>query len=239
MRAGASNHEPLVRVQLHDQVVERLRRLILTGELAPGSRVHEPSLCLRFGISRTPLREALKVLAAGGLIELLPNRGARVAPLRVDEIAEAFEVIAILERRAAELAGGSLEDSVVEDIRHLHRALVTYERVHDREAFVQADLRIHRKIVEAAGNRTLAAIHAEQALKVERARYLAAASDSRLKESLDEHVAILESVIARDPLQISNALYDHCLRTQTALIRAIARNAERSAGRLSAGQESQ
>ena len=217
-----TSSEPLVRLQLHDQVVERLRRLILTGELAPGSRVHEPTLCLRFGVSRTPLREGLKVLAAGGLVELLPNRGAWVTPLRVDEIAEAFEVITILERRAAELIGGRLDDALVADIEQLHRALVTYAQVHDLEGFVQADLRIHRKIVEATGNRTLAAIHADQALKVERARYLAAAYDQRQEELLAEHAAILDAVLARDPTRISKALYDHCLNTRTALINAVA-----------------
>ena len=153
---------------------------------------------------------------------LLPNRGAWVAPLRVDEIDEAFEVITVLERRAAELVGGRLGDLLVADVEHLHRALVTYASVHDLEGLVQADLRIHRKIVEATGNRTLAAIHADQALKVERARYLAASSDQRLQELLAEHASILDAVVARDAMRLSKALHDHCLNTKIALIKAIA-----------------
>src|SRR5438270_3567662 len=101
------------RTALHGEVLRKLSSLILRGELAPGSRVQEKALCERLQISRTPLREALKVLASSGLVELKLNRGAWIAPLRAVEVAEAFDVLAILERRAAELAGTRLTASAV------------------------------------------------------------------------------------------------------------------------------
>src|ERR1700738_2048711 len=92
------------RISLHDETVSRLRAMILEGELLPGSRIAERELCDRFGISRTPLREALKVLAAEGLVELLPHRGARVSRLSDHELRDAFEIVSALEALAGELA---------------------------------------------------------------------------------------------------------------------------------------
>src|SRR5450755_3637850 len=103
--------QAILRKSLHHEVVEKLRELILSGELEPRSRVNESNLCERFGISRTPLREAIKLLAAEGLLELLPNRGARVAALSEAEIDELLQVIGPLEATGAELACERITDA--------------------------------------------------------------------------------------------------------------------------------
>jgi DNA-binding GntR family transcriptional regulator len=209
------------RTQLHDEVLRTLGGRILRGELVPGSRVDERMLCEQLGISRTPLREALKVLASRGLVELRPNRGAWVALLRAGEVADAFEVLALLERRAGELAGGRLDDATVRALTRLHRRLLGYSRLPDGEALLRTDLEFHRTIVEAAGNRTLVAVHDTLAIKVERARYLAAISPERVRASMQEHEQIQEAILARDPARIAEALYAHCLKTRDAVVAAV------------------
>ena len=103
----------LHRRYIHDDVADRLRGLILSGDLPPRSRVNELELAERFGISRTPLREAIKILATEGLLELLPNRGARVAVLSSEEIDDMMVVIGGLEGLAAELACARITDGEI------------------------------------------------------------------------------------------------------------------------------
>jgi DNA-binding GntR family transcriptional regulator len=212
---------PIRRTQLHDEVLRTLGGRILRGELAPGSRVDERALCEQLGISRTPLREALKVLAARGLVELRPNRGAWIAPLRAAEVADAFDVLALLERRAGELAGARLNDATVRTLTRLHRRLIGYSRLPDGEALLRTDLEIHRTIVKIAGNPTLASVHEGLAIKVERARYLAAISPERVRTSMREHEAIQKAIVARDAARIAEALHVHCLRTRDAVVAAV------------------
>ncbi|MEE8500357.1 MAG: GntR family transcriptional regulator, partial [Kiloniellales bacterium] len=111
---------PIVRASLHEELVARLRDLIVEGELTPGARVPERTLCQRFGVSRTPLREALKVLASDGLLELLPNRGATVARLTAADLDEMFPVMGALEALAGELACARISDAELAEIRALH-----------------------------------------------------------------------------------------------------------------------
>src|SRR3982074_2956292 len=111
---------PIVRLSLHDETVARLRTMITEGDLLPGARIAERELCDRFGISRTPLREALKVLASEGLVELLPHRGARVTSLSAVELRDAFEIVATLEALAGELACRRMDDAALAQIEADH-----------------------------------------------------------------------------------------------------------------------
>jgi DNA-binding GntR family transcriptional regulator len=213
--------DPILRPALHDEVLRKLSGMILRGELSPGSRVQEKTLCDRLQISRTPLREALKVLASSGLVELRPNRGAWIAPLRATEVAETFDVLSILERRAGELAATRLSATGIRAIGRLHETMLGYGSATHSENRLRVDLQIHRMIVEAAGNGTLATMHAALAIKVERARYLAAISPERVRRSMEEHAVILEAVRARDPARLAEALYAHCQDTRDAVVAAV------------------
>jgi DNA-binding GntR family transcriptional regulator len=221
MAESKSAADPIARIPLHDEVVRKLSGMILRGDLAPGSRVPERLLCEQLAISRTPLREALKVLASSGLVELRPARGAWIAPLRATEVAETFEVLALLERRAGALAAPRLDDAAVRALERLHEAMIAHGRGPDSEAMLRLDLRIHRGIVEAAGNRTLVQVHEGLAIKVERARYLAAISPERVRHSMQEHEVILAAIQARDPDGMAEALHMHCLRTSEAVVAAV------------------
>ena len=118
--------EPIRRTLLHDELAARLRSLIYDGDLAPGEKLAEQDLCDRFGVSRTPLREALKVLAGEGLVEIIPNRGARVAKLTIADLDEAFPVMGALEALAGELACANIKDSQIIEIRRLHKDMMKH-----------------------------------------------------------------------------------------------------------------
>src|SRR5258708_38436379 len=114
------------RASLHQEVVDIVRDMILEGRLRPGRRIPEPELCTQLNVSRTPLREALKVLASEELVELQPNRGAIVMEIRPDETAEHFEVLEALETKVGELVAARITDAEIDDIRRLQVELVAH-----------------------------------------------------------------------------------------------------------------
>ena len=116
---------------MHDEVVSRLRHVLTEGEIAPGARIPERELCASFAISRTPLREALKVLAAEGLVVLLPNRGSRAAKLTQKDVKELFEVCEALEAAAGELACPRISDEQLREIADLQANMVEHYRARD------------------------------------------------------------------------------------------------------------
>ncbi|MEO1602427.1 MAG: GntR family transcriptional regulator, partial [Pseudomonadota bacterium] len=118
------NFEPITQPTLNEQLVTRLRQLIVDGELAPGAKVNEQALAERFGVSRTPLREAIRMLAAEGLVVLTPRRGAAVAPITREDLEEAFPVLGALEALAGELAAARIDADGIDEARRLHAALV-------------------------------------------------------------------------------------------------------------------
>ncbi len=156
---------------LHDEVAERIRELVLSGELEPNSRVNELELAERFGISRTPLREAIKILATEGMLELLPNRGARVAAVNEAEIDEMLEVIAGLEANAARLLAKRITDSEIADIAELHEAMLEAYGKRDETRYFTLNRQIHEAMMRAAKNATLAHSSMRVFRRIQRFRY--------------------------------------------------------------------
>ena len=155
-------------ISLHGEILSRLRDYVVEGNIAEGGRIPERQLCEMFGISRTPLREALKVLAAEGLIDLLPNRGARVRQLSRRDLEELFEVMGGLESLAGRLACESITDEEIAEIERLHYEMYGYYLHRDMHNYFQANQRIHEKIVDAARNETLRATYANFAGRIRR-----------------------------------------------------------------------
>jgi DNA-binding GntR family transcriptional regulator len=212
---------PIQRTALHDELVARLRDMILRCDLVPGTRVPERELCVRFAISRTPLREALKVLASIGLLELRLNRGAWVPPMGSAEVREVFDVLAGLERRAGELAAPLMNGRDLRDVQRLHDTLVAEWRDGDLDRLFRTDLKFHRRLVEAARNPTLAALHESLTPRVERARYIVGTTEARMAVAMEEHKTILEAVLCRDPSRAASALFDHSIKTRDAVVTAL------------------
>jgi DNA-binding GntR family transcriptional regulator len=201
--------EPIARVSLHDELVARLRDMVIEGEIAPGSRVPERELCQRFHVSRTPLREALKVLAADGLIQLAPNRGARVAELTEADVEEMFPVMGALEALAGELAASRITEEGLAEVRALHYQMVLHHKRGELAPYFRLNQQIHEKILEAAGNPTLVALYRGLAGRIRRARYLANMSAQRWARAVEEHEAILAALEARDGPRLGALLKDH------------------------------
>jgi DNA-binding GntR family transcriptional regulator len=183
---------------LHDEVADRLRDLILTGGLEPRSRVNELELCERFGTSRTPLREAIKILSSEGLVELLPNRGARVASLSAAEIDEMVQVVAGLEAVAAELACRRAEEDEIDAIAADTDAMAQAWSERDETAYFTLNRAIHEGIIAAARNATLKGIYANLSSRIQRMRYTAHKTDEQWRRAMDEHREMVRLLRARD-----------------------------------------
>lgn len=194
---------------LHAEVVDRLRDLIVQGELAPRTKLNERLLCEQLGISRTPLREALKYLASEGLVALLPNRGAIVAPLELEHMRQIFVVLATLEALAGELACRHASDADIREIRALHFQMLAHHARHELAEYFRCNQEIHIKIVAAAGNEPLAQIYRGLNANARRARYMANLSQERWDQAVEEHVEILEALTQRDAARLQQLLRDH------------------------------
>src|SRR4051794_22690818 len=172
---------------LHDEVADRMRELIQSGEMEPRTRINEGELTERFGISRTPLREAIKILATEGLLELLPNRGARVASISQSEIEEMMEVIAGLEATAADLACRTITDSDIDVIAAEHDRMVAAWKQADEAEYFRLNRTIHESIMAASRNTTLAGIYTSLSGRIQRSRYRAHQTAEQWARAVSEH----------------------------------------------------
>jgi len=201
------------RRSLHRDVADQIRDMIVEGELPPGERINEGALSEQFGISRTPLREALKVLASEGLVELRPNRGTRVSAITPEEVGELFEAVSGIERMAGELAALRMTERDIERLKGLHERMERHYEAGERHDYFRLNQQIHNTIVSLAGNSILEATHASLMVRVRRARYLAIQSPERWHESVQEHRAIMQALETRDSAAAGNLLLNHVRRT--------------------------
>lgn len=192
-----------------ESVLEALRDLIVQGELPPGQRLNERLLVERLRVSRTPLREAFKSLAAEGLVELSPNRGATVTPVTVAKVRETFQVMGVLEGLAGELACANASDADIAEIRALHYQMVAHHARGELAEYFRYNQRIHLRIVESAGNAALNATYRQLNAHVRRARYMANLSAERWNRAMAEHEDILAALVARDAPRLKALLADH------------------------------
>jgi DNA-binding GntR family transcriptional regulator len=200
---------PIVRRPLHEEATDRLRDLIVQGRLAAGARLNERLLTAQLGLSRTPLREAFKVLATEGLVELLPNRGAIVSQMDPVRLAESLAVMGVLEALAGELACLSATEAQINEIRALHYEMLAYHARGDLAGYFKFNQAIHLKLVKYSGNAVLFNTYRQMNGNVRRARYMANLSKERWDAAVREHDAILAALGARDVKRIKALLSDH------------------------------
>jgi len=198
---------------LHLEARDRIRDMILTGELAAGERIDERRLCDLFSLSRTPVREALKVLAAEGLVELLPNRGCKVTRLDAEAVGHLFEVMATLERLAAETTAARATDVELGELRETHDAMVAMYRAGRREDYFDFNHRIHQAVIRLTRNPILIETHADLLTRARRPRYLAITSEDRWTESVREHELLMHALALRDARSAGEVLFRHVLKT--------------------------
>src|ERR1700746_399191 len=207
-------------ISLHGEILSRLRDYVVEGNLAEGPLVPERQLGEIFGISRTPLREALKVLAAEGLIDLRPTRGARVRQLSRRALEELFEVMGGLESLAGRLACETITDEEIAEIERLHYQMYGYYLHRDMHNYFLANQRIHERIVAASRNEALRAAYANFAGRIRRVRYSAnfARKRQRWAEAMREHEAILDALRRRAGSELADILFQHLRNKRTAAV---------------------
>ena len=227
--AGAPTSQPerrpvaaIVRPKpLHETVVERLRDMIVEGELASGERLHDANLAKILQVSRTPIREATKLLATEGLVDLLPGRGARVSEVSIEDILDLFEAIAGVERHACELAAERMSERDLDKLQRAHKRMARHHFAGERQPYFKLNHEIHLGIVEASKNATLQAIHASLMSRARRARYAALASHARWMEAMEEHDLIMAALMERDARRAGEIMRQHDLGTALSIVAAL------------------
>ena len=213
---------PIARQSLHDQVVGRVRDLIIEGALVPGTRIHEGQLCARLGVSRTPLREALKFLASEGLIELVASRGAIVRRFTPKDVRDMLDVLAVLEAFAARLACRVASDDDIADVRRLHDRMVDRYAVRDRLEYFKLNQAIHSAFLRLAGNATLEEAHASIQSRMKRIRYIGNEEPPKWAAALAEHDEMMRALERRDGDALAAVVTRHLENTWVRVLPTLA-----------------
>lgn len=194
-----------------DQLIETLRNDIRTGALRPGDQLEEAALAERFGVSRTPVREAVRSLVDSGLLETRPRKGALVRTLSAKEIIDLFEVAAELEGMACRLAAERLTAQKVDAMQETLAACEAAAQANDQNAYAKANLSFHDTIHQAAGNNRLIEQIEQLSGHINPYRALPYGMRGRLQKSTEEHARILEAILANDGLQADELMRDHMM----------------------------
>ncbi|MCS0497224.1 GntR family transcriptional regulator [Ancylobacter sp. MQZ15Z-1] len=196
---------------LHKALVERIRILITEGDLAAGARISEVDLCERFGVSRTPLREALKVLSSEGLVEIQPNRGARVAAPTLEDLRGLFGVMGVLEGYSGELAATRMTDGDIARIEDLQAQMIEAFRAGDRHTYFYINQAIHDAILAAAGNEALTLAHRGVSGRILASRFNSHVSLDRWAAAVREHDTMLCLLQMRRPIELGQIMRAHIM----------------------------
>jgi DNA-binding GntR family transcriptional regulator len=203
---------------LATQVAEEIRRLIRANNLVSGQRLSEQRLCERLGVSRTPLREALRILSAEGLVTISPNKGARVAESSIEDTFHMFEAMGVLEGSCARLAAERLTDTDLETMESLHEQLEISHRNGDPESYMSWNREFHEFVQEKAGNPVLGRIVSGLRDVILLHRYRQIYRPGRFDESMEEHRRLIEAFRARDSERAERLMQTHLQKQCQALI---------------------
>lgn len=216
MRSPSSSHsgmqenvKPLDRQSLAERIAGELRDLVLLEKLAPGSTIPERETATALGVSRTPLRESLRLLAAEGLVDIAPNQPPRVANPSLDELASLLEVQGAMESLAGELACARANDSMIKTVCELEARMHETSESSDALAFFQLDMQFHQTIVAASKNEPLIQAHRTFNARLWRARFISSRQRVNRPDTLEQHSAIISALEKRDAAACSQALKAH------------------------------
>jgi len=216
-----NSKRPLERMSLHDQLVAKVREMIVNGELEAGAPLPERMLCETFGVSRTPLREAFKILASEGLIELRSHRTPVITPINRAEIANIFDIMVALDGVAGVQAATLATDSDIARLDAMHGQLVQLHREASRTAYFRMNQEIHVEITRLAANPVLLNIWTTLHANIFRARAIANYDAKRWTESVEEHEAFMALLRVRDAPGFAAALSAHTRKTGDAVLQTL------------------
>jgi len=202
---------------LAQEAAKRIREMIRKGALKKGDRILEAPMCQAMGVSRTPLREALRILSSEGLIELIPNKGAYVAQPSIKDIGEMFYVMSILEGTCARVCVEKMDDEGLRRLDDLYRKLEQHCQAEDREKYMAVNHSFHSLVQELAGNSVLSEVIDALRQKILLYRYRQIYQPNRLKESMQEHRLLQRAFRERNPEAAERFMQEHLTRQFNAL----------------------
>ena len=202
-------------------VAGQLRERIIQGEFPPGARLNERALCDLLGVSRTPLREAFRVLAAEGLVQIEPNRGAQVVALSEANIREAFEVIGGLEAMSCRLACERATDTEIAEIRALTYEMMASHARHDLPTYFSTNREIHERISLAAHNSLLKQLYDAQNARIQNLRFVSNENRQKWDLAMREHIEMAEALEARDADRLAGIMRQHLQRKCDAALKTL------------------
>ena len=203
---------------LHQTVAVRLRQRIVEGQIAPGAKLNERELSEALQVSRTPLREAIKMLAAEGLVELLPNRGAVAAQLSEQDVVDTFEVIAGLEGQAGELAALRIDEAQLAELRALHYEMLAAYTRRDLSTYYRLNAQIHERINAAARNPVLAQTYRNVNARLQALRFRSNLDERKWQHAVAEHEQMLGLLARRDAPGLRALLVRHLEHKRDAVL---------------------
>lgn len=206
---------------LHQQVVEMIKEMIELGDLRLGQKIDEISLAASSGVSRTPIREALRILNNQGVIDLVPHKGAFVRRFSIKEIDDMFQLMAVLEGMCAELAVPKITPADLKKIKNLHKDLERHYKANDHNAYKKTNSKLHCLIREIAGNAAINEVIEGLHQRILLFRYKQLYEPKRFKSSIEEHRALLNALEKKDPKKAKEAMQKHLVAQSKALINII------------------
>jgi DNA-binding GntR family transcriptional regulator len=216
------------RRSLHEEVASRLREMLVEGRIAPGAKLNERELSGLLSISRTPLREAIKLMASEGLVDLLPNRGAVAVRLGETDVMHAFEMLAGLEGMAGALAAERITDSELAEIRALHYEMMASFARSDMSGYYRLNANIHVAINNAAKNPLLTKTYREINARVQSLRFRTNENKPMWKLAMKEHERMLDALDARDATAARTVMVEHLLRKRDVVLELMRSGESRS-----------
>jgi DNA-binding GntR family transcriptional regulator len=183
---------------LYERAAARLRTMLVEGRIAPGAKLNERELAAALDVSRTPLREAIKLLAAEGLVDLLPNRGAVAVKLTEADVVHSFELLAELEGLAGELAAARIDDDARSELRAKHFEMLACHARRDLSGYYRLNAAIHAGINAAAANPVISSTYAKVNARVQSLRFRTNQNDTKWKRAMDEHGRMVQALDTRD-----------------------------------------
>jgi len=200
---------PIPRAALHEQVAHRLRQMLVENRITPGAKLNERELSEELNVSRTPLREAIKMLAAEGLVELLPNRGAIAVELSEADVLNTFEVMAGLEAQSGELAAQRITDAELAEIKAMHYEMLAAWTRRDLPAYYRLNASIHSAINAAAKNPVLLATYNQVNARLQALRFRSNQDEDKWSAAVEEHEQMVAALSARDAAAMRAVMATH------------------------------
>ena len=212
---------PVARASLHEQAAHRLREMLVEGRIPPGAKLNERELSKVLNVSRTPLREAIKMLAAEGLVELLPNRGAIAVELTEEDVLNTFEVMAGLEAQSGALAAQRITDAELAEIKALHFEMLAAYTRRDLPAYYRLNSAIHGAINAAAKNPVLTATYNQVNARLHALRFRSNQDGEKWKSAVKEHDLMIHALSAHDAVAMRAVLAGHLANKLDVVIKQV------------------